>query len=143
MSHIHLTRDDIIGSHNWKGDINLLNIVLVGLAEDLPEKTEKYELHRLLGALLSSKLNVDEKLDIIGNEFQIPLESDIRKDVSEMCNLSQGIKEKAFEGGYTEGYSKAILRMYEAGLPIEQIATIMKESVENIKKMLQQFTTTK
>lgn len=67
MSHIHLTRDDIIGSHNWKGDINLLNIVLVGLAEDLPEKTEKYELHRLLGALLSSKLNVDEKLDIIGN----------------------------------------------------------------------------
>ena len=97
MSHIHLTRDDVIGSHNWKGDINLLNIVLVGLAEDLPEKTEKYELHRLLGALLSSKLNVDEKLDIIGNEFRIPLESDIRKDVSEMCNLSQGIEERGVE----------------------------------------------
>ena len=143
MSHIYLTRDDIIGSHYWKGDIDLLNIVLLGLAEDLPEKVEKYELHRLLGALLSANLKVNEKLDIIGNEFQIPLESDIRKDVSEMCNLSQGIKEKAFEGGYTEGYSKAILRMYEAGLPIEQIATIMKESVENIKKMLQQFTTTK
>lgn len=62
-------------SHNWKGDIDLLNIVLLGLAEDLPEKAEKYELHRLLGALLSSKLKVDEKLDIIGNEFQIPLEN--------------------------------------------------------------------
>ena len=24
MSHIHLTRDDIIGSHNWKGDIDLV-----------------------------------------------------------------------------------------------------------------------
>ena len=27
MSHIYLTRDDIIGSHYWKGDIDLLNIV--------------------------------------------------------------------------------------------------------------------
>lgn len=105
MSHIHLTRDDIIGSHNWKGDIDLLNIVLLGLAEDLPEKAEEYELHRLLGALLSSKLKVDEKLDIIGNEFQIPLESDIRKDVSEMCNLSQGIEDRAFERGTANGIS--------------------------------------
>lgn len=84
MSHIHLTRDDIIGSHNWKGDIDLLNIVPLGIAEDLSEKAEKYELHRLLGALLSSKLKVDEKLDIIGNEFQIPLESNIRKDMNRL-----------------------------------------------------------
>ena len=55
-------------------NIDLLNIVLLGLAEDLPEKTEEYELHRLLGALLSSKLKVDEKLDIIGNEFDIPFD---------------------------------------------------------------------
>ena len=41
--------------------------MLLGLEEDLPDKAEKYELHRLLGALLSAKLNVDEKLDIIGN----------------------------------------------------------------------------
>mgnify|MGYP000503121728 CR=1 FL=1 len=46
--------------------------------------------------LLSAKLNVDEKFDIIGNEFDIPLESDIRKDVNDMCNLSQGIKEQAY-----------------------------------------------
>lgn len=45
MSHIHLTRDDIIGSHNWKGDIDLLNIAPLGIAEDLPEKAEEYELH--------------------------------------------------------------------------------------------------
>ena len=129
MSHIHLTRDDIIGSHNWKGDINLLNIVLVGIAEDLPEKTEKYELHRLLGALLSSKLNVDEKLDIIGNEFRIPLESDIRKDVSEMCNLSQGIEERGVEKG-------SAIRMYKKGYSIEQISDILAMDIERVKDIV-------
>ena len=132
MSHIHLTRDDIIGSHNWKGDINLLNIVLVGIAEDLPEKTEKYELHRLLGALLSSKLNVDEKLDIIGNEFRIPLESDIRKDVSEMCNLSQGIEERGVEKGLAE----AAIRMYKKGYSIEQISDILAMDIERVKDIV-------
>lgn len=132
MSHIHLTRDDVIGSHNWKGDINLLNIVLVGLAEDLPEKTEKYELHRLLGVLLSSKLNVDEKLDIIGNEFRIPLESDIRKDVSEMCNLSQGIEERGVEKGLAE----AAIRMYKKGYSIEQISDILAMDIERVKDIV-------
>ena len=132
MSHIHLTRDDIIGSHNWKGDIDLLNIVLLGLAEDLPEKTGKYELHRLLGALLSSKLNVDEKLDIIGNEFRIPLESDIRKDVSEMCNLSQGIEERGVEKGLAE----AAIRMYKKGYSIEQISDILAMDIERVKDIV-------
>ena len=32
-----------------------------------------------------------EKLNIIEKEYDIPLEEDLRKDVSVMCNLSQGI----------------------------------------------------
>ena len=136
MSHIHLTRDDIIGSHNWKGDIDLLNIVLLGLAEDLPEKTEEYELHRLLGALLSSKLKVDEKLDIIGNEFQIPLESDIRKDVSEMCNLSQGIEDRAYERGTANGLAEAVIRMHKKGYSIEQIGDMLDMDIEKVKAIV-------
>ena len=49
---------------------------------------------------------MDEKLDIIGNEFQIPLENDIRKDVSEMCNLSQGIEDRAYERGTANAHTK-------------------------------------
>ena len=137
MSHIHLTRDDIIGFHNWKGDIDLLNIVLLGLAEDLPEKAEKYELHRLLGALLSSKLKVDEKLDIIGNEFQIPLESNIRKDVSEMCNLSQGIEDRAYERGTANGLAKAVLRMYKKGYSIEQISDTLDMDIKEVQDIIE------
>lgn len=103
MSHIHLTKEDMIGSYEWKGNLDLLNIIMIGLAKELPEHDETYELHRLLGALLSRELTVDEKLDIIGNEYDIPLEENFRKDMSTMCNLSQGVKEEGIAIGRREG----------------------------------------
>lgn len=93
MSHIHLTKEDLIGSYDWKGRLDLINIVMIGLAKELAEHDEMYNLHRLLGALLSQELTINEKLSIIGNEYDIPIEENLRKDVSVMCNLSQGIKE--------------------------------------------------
>ena len=140
LTQIYLAKKDIIGSHDWKGDLELFNIIMIGIAENLPEKEENYELHRLLSALLSSNLEVEEKLDIIEKEYDILVEDDIREEVEEMCNLSQGIKEKAFEGGYTEGkqngYAEAVCLMYESGLPIEQIAGIIKMSVDKVNELV-------
>lgn len=50
-------------------------IVMIGLSEELPGHEEKYELHRLLGALLSQNLAVDEKQieDIIKNAELLPV----------------------------------------------------------------------
>ena len=161
MNYIHLTQESVVGTYQWKGDIDLANIVLIGLAEDLPEKEERYEIHRLLGALLSTKLNVDEKFDIIGNEFDIPLESNIRKDVNDMCNLSQGIKEQAYvegtengiaigkqEGitigkqeeitiGKREGIAETIIKMYRKGYEAEQISDILDMEVEEIREIIE------
>ena len=49
------------------------------------------------------ELKFDEKLDIIGNEYDIPLEENFRKDMSTMCNLSQGVKEEGIAIGRREG----------------------------------------
>lgn len=66
MSHVHLTKENLIGSYKWKGNRNLLNIIMLGLARELPEHDKTYQLHRLLGALLSQELTIDEKLNING-----------------------------------------------------------------------------
>ena len=149
MSHIHLTKEDLIGSYEWKGNLDLLNIIMIGLAKELPEHDETYELHRLLGALLSRELTVDEKLDIIGKEYDIPLEENFRKDMSTMCNLSQGVKEEGIaigrregleEGrreGYAEGEAGLIMTMYKNGLLPEQIASATDKTVEEIKTIIQ------
>ena len=46
LEHIHLVKDSLVNSHAWKGKLDLINIVMIGLAEELPEHEEKYELHR-------------------------------------------------------------------------------------------------
>lgn len=48
-------------------------IVLIGVSNELPEHDDKYELYRLLSTLLSMELSVNEKLSIIGNEYNIPV----------------------------------------------------------------------
>ena len=135
MSHIHLTKEDLIGSYEWKGNLDLLNIIMIGLAKELPEHDETYELHRLLGALLSRELTIDEKLDIIGNEY----------DISTMCNLSQGVKEEGIaigrreglEEGRREGHAELITKMYKNGLSIEQIASATDKTVEEVRAIIE------
>ena len=137
MSHIHLTKEDLIGTYEWKGNLDLLNIVMIGLAKELPEHDETYELHRLLGALLSRELTVDEKLDIIGNEYDIPIEENFRKDMSTMCNLSQGVKEEGIAIGRREGHAELITKMYKNGLSIEQIAFATDKTIEEVKTIIE------
>ena len=129
MAYVHLAKDDLVGDYPWKGGLDLLNIVLIGIANELPEHGEKYELHRLLGALLSKKLTSDEKLDIIEREFDIPIEDSLRKDVSVMCNLSQGIRDDA--------NAEFIMSMYQKGYTLEQIADVAEKSVEEIKAVIE------
>ena len=118
---------------------------MIGLAKELPEHDETYELHRLLGALLSRELTVDEKLDIIGKEYDIPLEENFRKDMSTMCNLSQGVKEEGIaigrreglEEGRREGHAELITKMYKNGLSIELIASATDKTIEEVKTIIE------
>ena len=103
LSHIHLVKDDLVGYHDWRGKLDLFNIVMIGLAKELPGQGEQYELHRLLGALFAEGLTAGERLNIIKEEYDIPIEQTIEQEVDVMCNLSQGIKEAGIAEGREEG----------------------------------------
>lgn len=99
----HLTKESRLEVKEWKGRADLINIVMIGLAKQLPEQSEEYKLHRLLGILFSQELEAKEKIEILEKEYGIPVEEEFRKDVKEMCNLSQGIKEAGRMEGRREG----------------------------------------
>ena len=103
LSHIHLVKDDLVGYHDWRGKLDLFNIVMIGLSKELPKQDEQYELHRLLGALFAQGLTAGQGLNIIKEEYDIPIEQNIEQEVDVMCNLSQGIKEAGIEEGRKEG----------------------------------------
>ena len=142
MSHIHLTKDEMLKPHDWKGNLDLLNIVMIGVTNDIPERDEKYELHRLIGALLSDKLKEQEKLEIIEREYNIPINREFREEVTTMCNLSDGIEERAVKRGAekaTEETRKAIiLKMYNRGYTLEQIAEVTDVSEEAIEEIVRE-----
>lgn len=132
LSHIHLTKDELLKPCNWKGNLDLLNIVLIGITNEIPEHDEKYEMHRLIGALLSSELKEREKLDIIEHEYNIPTSQEFREDVRIMCNLSTGIEERATE----KTSEKFILNMYKKGYTLDQIADVAETGVDEVEAII-------
>ena len=136
LSHIHLTKDEMLKPCNWKGNLDLLNIVLIGITNEIPEHDEKYEMHRLIGALLSSELKEQEKLDIIEHEYNIPISQEFREDVRIMCNLSTGIEERATEKATEKTSEKFILNMYKKGYTLDQIADVAETDVDEVEAII-------
>ena len=132
LSHIHLTKDELLKPCNWKGNLDLLNIVLIGITNEIPEHDEKYEMHRLIGTLLSGELKEQEKLDIIEHEYNIPISQEFREDVRIMCNLSTGIEERATE----KTSEKFILNMYKKGYTLDQIADVAETDVDEVEAII-------
>ncbi len=137
MAYVHLSKDDLLGSYPWKGGLDLLNIVLIGIADELPAHDDTYELHRLLSTLLSMELSVDDKLGIIEKEYRIPIDDRMREDVRNMCNLSQGIREKGRAEGRAESETGFILNMHKEGYTLAQIAKVVEKSVEEVEAVIE------
>ena len=132
MAHIHLTKDEILETYQWKGNLDLLNIVMIGITNELPEKDERYELHRLICTLLSNELNENQKFDILEKEYDIPVNTELREEVSVMCNLSLGIEERAEK----KNNEKVIVNMYKKGYTPEQISDIVELSEEEVNNII-------
>ncbi|MCD7784346.1 MAG: hypothetical protein LUH18_01975 [Oscillospiraceae bacterium] len=138
--YFHLTDDVIIPGHKWNGKCDLLNIVLLGIPNELPEQGEEYELHRLLSTMFSVELTSKERLNILENEYGIDVKPDFRKELDTMCNLSQGVYERGMEKGIQQGKlenAKAMaISMHNDGMKEEQIAKYANVDVELVRKWL-------
>lgn len=103
LNHIHLTNDSLLGNHKWKGRTDLLNIFLIGLSEKLPEiGKEEYRLHRFLGTIFSETMKADDKIKLLEDEYEIPMEHKLKEGIDGMCNLGQGIVERTTKRLSTE-----------------------------------------
>lgn len=104
-----------------KNTINRYSITEENLVGDIQEKKSSYDLMtaviicigdaehsssgilKLLEVLLSSERTADDKKHILEDEFLIKMTEEFDEEVTDMCNLSQGIEEKAIRVGLQKG----------------------------------------
>lgn len=116
---------------------------------------------RLLGALLSQTMTAEQKLKLMKQEYDIPVDRrSIREEVKIMCNLSEGVEEMGYakgeaagktvgraEGekigeargkaiGRSEERSDIVLKMHKKGYSLEQIMDVTDMSEAEIKAII-------
>lgn len=83
---------------------------------------------------------MNQRQEILENEYVIPMDNDIRKEVNQMSNLGHGVWEDGYEEGRAEGYaevySEFVLKMYSRGYTIEAISDVTEKTVEEIRDII-------
>lgn len=106
-------------------DIDLIQAVIINLGD--PHSTENPIL-RLMGVLLSDTIKVHEKKKIMEDEFHIAMTMELESELSELCNLSEGVYKRGLSNGIERGIQGAVELLRESGIDDSTIVNnIMKK----------------
>ncbi len=115
---------------------DLINIVMVCLGK--MEEWNDNNLIKFLGVLFQNELSAREKKDILERDFNIPMTETFESEVDDMCNLSQGVAEKAMQQGRTH----ILIELVNDGvLTIEKAAEKAMMSVEEFRNAMEKANT--
>ena len=125
---------------------DLMEVVVLNLGE--VNGNSKPSASHLLSTLFSAKLPLEEKKQILSENYNIAMVKEMESEVSTMCNLSDAIENRGREEGEAIGreagrkegvieQAKATaIRMNKKGLSLEDIAEAIDFNIETVKKWL-------
>ena len=96
-----------------KSYTDLRQAIIVELSD--PEQPVDSQILRLMNVLLSNKKDVQTKQKVMQDEFHIAMTMELESEVSELCNLSQGIFNEGKNEGRDEGIVGAVELLREDG----------------------------
>lgn len=127
-----IQEENLVGNVTEKKEnYDLLTAIMICLGHSGDDKYTG--LLKLLDILLSPEKEPEEKKKILLEDFHIKMTKKLESEVSELCNLSQGI----FEKGEAKGEAKIMKSMYEKGFSLEQIAFAADKSIEEVKAIIE------
>ena len=128
----------------WDGTLDLLNIVLIGVSEGSRRGMGGMSCIACLGRCClqncPSKRNCAFLRRSMEREEEPPVlseQEEEKEEVRVMCNLGEGIREKAEARGKAMGEAKVILGMYSKGYSLEQIADVSEKSIEEVRGIVE------
>lgn len=132
LAKYELTEKLLVGGRpRQKKNYDLCTVIMVGLGS--PEEKNYQGIIKLLGTLLSDRLSVAAKKNILEESFGMSMSSGMIKEAENMCNLSQGIYDRGVEDGLAKGIKQGMLQGMEKGMEKgmeEGLAQGRKEGLE-------------
>ena len=119
-------------------DLMTVLLLCLGSAKD---ETENRALE-LLNVLLSAEEKPEQKLRVLEHDFQIPVSQQFDKEVSQMCNLSQGVLKQGLKEGLERGRAEGreeekretAITLFKMGMSIEKIAEAVRASIKLVQE---------
>ena len=108
-----------------KADYDLMTGIVLWLGD--PASKEYKGIFKMLHTLLSNKVKEPKKRQVLEEEYDIQMSEKMEKEVSTMCNLSQGILEQGIQQGERKGVRR--------GRQEQRIQDEKKTQRQNIKRM--------
>ena len=105
------TQQKVIGEvHEPIANYDKLKAIIISLNDEGMEN--RSDIIRLLSTLLSTRKSVEQRKQILEDEFDIPMTRDIEEEVAEMCNLGMAVELK----GVAEGMERGMLQGMQEGM---------------------------
>lgn len=146
ISRYYLQEENLVGlAREPRTNYDLLSVVRICLGA---EDGENYQgILKMLNVLFSMQKSQAEKWRILCDDFAIKATQDLEQEVSEMCNLSQGVKESGRMQGVAQGMAQGMAQgkaeamlfavknlMESTNWPAERAMEMLKIPEEDRKK---------
>ena len=135
ISVYELSKVDIVeGMPDRPSAYDKLAVVVICLSGKISNKGDFFD---MMNTLLSPTMDVELKKEILRNEYQIPMETGLIKELDIMCNLSEwvfdmGVK-KGLEEGIEQGRKEVVFNLLRENLlNDEQLLRVLQISKEEL-----------
>ena len=119
--------DSFIGEHAEPvSNYDLLTVVMIYTADDFMGLQN--DVIKMLSVLLSRNLNAKERMNILEDSFDIAMTEEVKQEVDEMCNLSQGVRAEGEAIGIAKGEAMGIAKGEAMGE--------LKERLKNVNAIM-------
>ena len=125
ITEFYLEKKDVHGSpvKSWKHDYISISFIRLSTGK---HQASKHQLINMLDTLFSDEISVNEKKKLLKQEHNMQMTRKLEGGIDTMCNVSQGIKEKALATGIAQGMAQGIAQGIEQGIEQGKLDTYLE-----------------
>ena len=126
-----MKEDSFIGEHAEPvSNYDLLTVVMIYTSNDFMDLHN--DVIKMLSVLLSRNLDAKERMNILQDSFDIAMTEEVKQEVDEMCNLSQGVRAYGRAEGELKERKKIILNMLNMKKVLSDILEVTEASENDV-----------